>query len=782
MPEPSAPRRHHAAIFTLAGATLVHEVALTRAISFSFWYPLVAIVVAMALFGFALAGLWVARHPEPARLLTWAAALPPAFLLPLALLQHLPFEPFDLLHDPAQWLYLPLALTLIALPFFLSGVVTAALLATHPHGVAGIIFADLSGAALGALLSPLLIPTCGVPQTLALSATATAGAALLLGSTLHRTARWAAMLTCALALASLPWADTLLRLQVSHHKSLDALQVQAILDSPDHHRGHRWSNLGRVDLITYPDPSGAAAFALLIDGGAALTHVAAPRAPIDQLGPNLDDEAFFLTSRQAPKVYVAGAGGGREVLTALRNGAAQVVAVEINPAIFAFLDDELRDFTDAILQHPRVEAVVADARAHLRRRHERFDLILCPHTITNAALGASGHDLAESFLLTREGLTDYLQHLGDRGVLFITLPEPYLPRLIATLRAAVEDQHGAFDPHHVAIWRAFSPDGEPAFFAALAWQADPFSSAEAASLLRHLARIPREPLYIPHHPSHQAPAYRDHLAGAPPMLRPASDAWPFLQSKSWSQWRALGQALRDPHTTRDHLDRLPLAELSLAALLLIATAVAAAILCLPHWRRAQRPHRPWRTSLAAAALGAAFMFMEFGLIHRLTLSLGHPTLAFSFILGVLLFSSGLGAYFAGRLAPQRLGRACWAAATLLALFALGAPTLVAWTHPWALSGRLAVVAAVCCPIGFATGIPFTLLLRRVGATQPAAIARLWGVNAAFGVWASVATIPVALVSGTFDTLFLVAAALYLLASVEGHRHPGAHFSKGVASP
>ena len=74
-----------------------------------------------------------------------------------------------------------------------------------------------------------------------------------------------------------------------------------------------------------------------------------------------------------PTVLVLGAGTGNDVAAALRNGAGEVDAVEIDPLILK-LGRELH--FEHPYSSPRVHAIVDDARSYLQTSHKQYDLIL----------------------------------------------------------------------------------------------------------------------------------------------------------------------------------------------------------------------------------------------------------------------------------------------------------------------------------------------------------------------------------------------------------------------
>jgi SAM-dependent methyltransferase len=86
--------------------------------------------------------------------------------------------------------------------------------------------------------------------------------------------------------------------------------------------------------------------------------------------------AYNLPYRFQPhpkSVLVLGAGAGNDVAAALRNGAQDVVAVEIDPLILK-LGRELH--FEHPYSSPHVELVTDDARSYLQNTHRKFDLVV----------------------------------------------------------------------------------------------------------------------------------------------------------------------------------------------------------------------------------------------------------------------------------------------------------------------------------------------------------------------------------------------------------------------
>ena len=117
---------------------------------------------------------------------------------------------------------------------------------------------------------------------------------------------------------------------------------------------------------------------------------------------------------------VLGAGGGAEVLLALRHGAREVDAVELDPNVLSLLRGQFREFSGALYERPDVHVHRAEARAFVRATPETWDVLdislVDSFAADIAGVGAAG----ESYLYTREALSDYLHHLRAGGLLAVT--------------------------------------------------------------------------------------------------------------------------------------------------------------------------------------------------------------------------------------------------------------------------------------------------------------------------------------------------------------------------
>ena len=783
MPEPATkqcPQTVYVGLFLLCAATLLLEVVLTRILSVSLWYHFAFMVVSTALFGSGLAGVALAARRNPGEVsagLVSALALccPVAFVVGYVLLQLVPFEPFSLAREPRQWLFLPLSYLAAALPFFASGATIAALLTRHADRVHRLYLADLAGAGVGCLLVAGSLLTLGGSGAVLLSTALSCFAAALIAWADRRALRALAIALGLLCAALSPFGERLIPIRITKSKVTgNGVPVEQVLRDPRFTRFSGWNTLSRVDVIEFRDGQGRLQRSALIDAGTAVTRLAHPPQPIQSLGPTADEEGFFVRILSAPSVLVIGSGGGREVLLSLQNGASHVTAVEINGLIQDLVTRHMADFTGHLYADPRVSAVTDEARSFLRRSAKRYDLISCPHTISNAALVSGALSLAENHLLTREAFEDYLDHLSDAGILVITRPEAHLPRLFATLRATATTRSPGDLEGRILAWRERGP--RSAFYAGLAFRKTPFSPAEVSSFRQILARRGLEPLFLPGGPSQ--PLYEALLrssspwevAGYPFLLEPASDDRPFFNRRVPLSALALSDLLdvfSQGEGARFALEDRPVAEAALIILLLESAVLTLLFLLLPMWlmrRRGLAVRAGLSRVLVFFLLGLAYIVIEVGFVQRFTLYLGSPVVVFSTVLGTLLIGSGLGSLSCARWSRRQAPTiACAGVAVVILVLCLLAIWLTRLTLAWPLPARILLASLLVFPAGLVMGMPFPLWMDRLRDSHPEHISWAFGVNGFASVIGTIAAVILGMTAG-YTCVWAAGVSCYALAA------------------
>lgn len=124
----------------------------------------------------------------------------------------------------------------------------------------------------------------------------------------------------------------------------------------------------------------------------------------------------FRFRPQAARVLIVGSGLGNDVAGALRNTGGEIVAVEIDPAIWR-LGRQLHP--ERPYDSPRVRTVINDARNFFQTTNEKFDLIifglLDAHTLGSAYTNVR----LDNYVYTRESLARAASLLNPGGVMVL---------------------------------------------------------------------------------------------------------------------------------------------------------------------------------------------------------------------------------------------------------------------------------------------------------------------------------------------------------------------------
>jgi hypothetical protein len=123
---------------------------------------------------------------------------------------------------------------------------------------------------------------------------------------------------------------------------------------------------------------------------------------------------YLAYGKTPERVAVVGAGSGNDTAAALRSGAAQVDAIEIDPAIILL---GKMYHPEKPYSQPRTTVYNEDARTFLRQTDKVYDLIVYGYLDSHTLLSHGTSVRLDSFVYTREGLTDARNHLQEHGLL-----------------------------------------------------------------------------------------------------------------------------------------------------------------------------------------------------------------------------------------------------------------------------------------------------------------------------------------------------------------------------
>ena len=778
----SPPARIYAALFLVSLATLTFEILLTRIFSVTLWYHFAFIAVSVAMFGMTVGALVVYLRPAwfpPERTelrMAWSASVFGITLI-AGVMVHLALPTFT----PAR---LSATYAAVAVPFVFSGICVCLALTKYSAAANRMYAADLTGAALGcAGFVALLSIMDGISAVFATAVIALVAGFVFLPPGERAARRVSASLV---AMVSITTAAS----NISFHQGQPLIGLTWVKMGPEAPPlFERWNAFSRItvhaDAPSVPTGWGMSAKYrperavrqawLRMDAlaGTLLTEFKGDLRDVDYLRYDITNLVHYL--RPGGKTLVLGAGGGRDVLSALLFGAHDVVAVEINEIILDTVNRVYGDFTGHLDRVPGVVFARDEARSWALRSTDRFDVIQASWIDTWAATAVGALALTENSLYTIEAWRTFLDRLTPAGILTFTRSyrddDPKeAARLASLARESLTERGIARPERHIMLVVNQNERGAPVGGnATILVATEPFADQDIARMREVCDQLGFR-LAV-------APGMRD---AASPLLWAAATGeglaeiaqrWPyrldaptddrpfFFNLLSVSKLPGLDAAAR--RDSQFGVLKAMLGLLATVAALSLACIVAPLVLAGPELR-------PRRGDVALvaffAAIGLGFMFVELSLLQRLSLFLGHPTYGIGVVLFGLLLAGGLGSYLSERwraLASIPGHVLLGTVALLIAIEAtfLGAMIELAQAQPT--SVRLLVSLLLLVPIGLLMGMAFPLGIKAAISAQRI-LPWLWGINGAASVLASIAALGVSLELGITANLW-IGVGCYLLA-------------------
>lgn len=157
-----------------------------------------------------------------------------------------------------------------------------------------------------------------------------------------------------------------------------------------------------------------------------------------QIPPLAVDEIPYLLDKGQDPVLIIGAGGGREIRAALRQGQSDVHAVEEDVTISrAIMRGSSYTFSEGLYDKPEVHVSMGGAKTYARTHVDSFQRIVVGYFDSQAASPSGSLAARPNFAFTTEFIQDLLGALRPNGTLTIMRPDPEFDRLVALVAHAL---------------------------------------------------------------------------------------------------------------------------------------------------------------------------------------------------------------------------------------------------------------------------------------------------------------------------------------------------------
>jgi hypothetical protein len=789
-----------ASIFLLSAAVIAHEIVLARLFSITQWHHFAYMVISVALLGFGASGTLMSLCRKlilanyRAVYLVSAALYATAVVLSFIATQRVPFDPFLIVWDKRQYVYLLGYCATLFVPFFLAAICIGSTYIKYAGKVGKVYFANMAGSGAGSVCI-LISMYCVRAESLLPLVSATAVCAVVVSMLPRRKLAAVAVAAVSIGLLALTHARGGLELRISQFKALPAL-----MDLPDARIvAQRSSALGRIDVVSSPAireaPGMSLACTYEIPPQTALVVDADSVSAVTDFDGDVSRLAYldWLTSSAVyhavraggggeRTVLVVGAGGGADILAARYVGMDRVDALELDRSVIHLMRHELRDLSCDLYDSPGVKVLNAEGRAFFDSTNELYNVVQISLLDSFSASAAGVLALNESYLYTVEALRSYIAHLKPGGILSVTrwlkMPPRDNVKLFATAVEALNSS-GALDPGgHIVQLRGWKT-------CTTLIKRDPFNGAELEAITKFCEERSFDLCYFPGIQPEVVNEYnvleRPYFYEAATALLspqkenfyrsslfnviPATDDRPYyFHFFKWSSLPELRRMLS--------AQWIPFVEwgyVILVATLIIALPLSGVLVLLPLlWlhRPAGRKVGFPRVVAYFLAIGAGYMFIEILFIQKLTRIMPHPIIALGMTLTIFLLGSGLGGLSSSRLAgrfkrPVWIAFACITAA--LVTYVLVFDVILAGSQLFSPNVRRVVAGATVFVLAFFMGIPFPTGLRRLASLSPELLPWAWGINGCASVVGPILATCLSISLG-FRIVMAVSAGLYLVAA------------------
>jgi hypothetical protein len=769
----------YAGLFLITLSTLMFEILLTRIFSVTMYYHFAFMAISIALFGMTLGALIVYLRPKvfvPEKAVYHMALNSLIFSVSLVcgFIVHL-LVPFPLEFGLPGILSLTLTYIAIAVPFVFSGIVVCIALTKFPGAVSRLYAADLVGAALGCIVFKYVMDITDGPTAVVVTGViAAAGAvAFLCGVEGRRKLMLPAVaLLCIFTLYS--GVNTFL---VRDQKPLVRLP---------HAKGNKigtplfekWNSYSRItvfgDTEKYIEPRlwgrsprlsrayPSKKIELTIDSSAAtsITRFNGDHTLISFLEFDVVNMAHFI--RRNADILIIGAGGGKDILSALLFDQRSITGVEINEDIVSTLNGPFGEFSGHLDRIDKVSFVIDEARSYITRTDRKYDIIQASLIDTWAATSAGAFVLTENSLYTMEAWKIFLDKLNPEGILTFSRwhvggypTEMY--RLVSLATGSLEAAGISSPRDHIILVSNISlGDMKHYGIATILVSPAPFSPDDR-KLIRE--KVERLGYHVLIDPDTTADNYLGMLAAGGGTTKEAMKASQLNLSPPTDNKPFFFHMLRlkDIFSVKanpgDPVGFNLKAVKILGILLIIVLVLTVLFIILPLALTTQKGSLKGSLPFFAffASIGFGFILVEISMLQKLIVFLGHPTYSLTVVLFSLLVSSGIGSFYTSRIrAEERPGTALVHFSVLIVLLVVAGLVIVPLLNGFqaaSTQARVLVSVMLLAPLGFFMGMAFPLGMRMAASGHERLTPWFWGINGSTSVCGSVLAMVIALELG-----------------------------------
>lgn len=782
-------------LFLIALTTLMAELALVRVFDVIWHANKAYMIITMVMFCFGLAGVHQSLQPLKQDKTFQSKLACIAFLFGLFLLLILPamntlplnFNNIQISSIKDIGLF-ALMYLLLAIPFFLSGLLFTAIFSSYADKIQQLYFWDLAGAALGCLILIPFLPYIGPAGALFLGGGLCWITAGLLA---RRKLVKIALPLLGLAAAAMPLlksftADNPTERYFAFRHHISKRGVQRGIEAGKLEKSY-WDPISKIDVIgkrrvkhiAY-DGGTQSSFIYPFDGDYAKLRAALPEATTANFGGQNVYLSHFLKQDSQQEVLIIGAAGGQETKAALIYGAAKVDAVEMVGFVVKIGQEDYSTYNGGIFNNPRVTVHVDEGRSFLRTSKKKYDIIQMYSNHTSSSIAAGSGAMSTAYLQTAEAYSEYFQHLKKDGILQIN--HHVYPKMVTTAAKAWKDMGRSDFRRHVLVFQAVGrvQDNLPTLLIRMT----PWTKAEVAKLetwfwgtTKMVENPYKKEASMLSDEFYSGSLSEETLDMVPFRVAAAADNRPYFNflRKKWERYdRAYPEKYMDYSTasllsSQYTSDRLLPRDVEHLVVVSAAALFFALLFILLPLLFSKAGRMPWPGKLAAmgyfSCLGGGFIIVELVFIQIFMKLIGFPLHTYSAVVFSLLIAAALGSMFSEKMGitPQKKWFFPFVGTILTVLLFIAVhPAYFSTFLAFPIWIRVAAAVLLILPPGFFMGMCFPLGILAISRQPEGAVAWAWGMNGLFTVIGGIASVLISIYLG-FTLTLLCAVLIYAAA-------------------
>jgi spermidine synthase len=774
---------HQIILFILSVTVISNQISLIQYFAYQQWYNFASVVISFALFGFGVSGLIIPKLrkeiAEELNSVIQKILIACGFFIPLSILieKYLigVFDSYLVFFDVKETIKFFLVVFNYTIPFCLLATLIGLILTSFAEQIGTLYFLNLVGSGIGGILVVYLLWFIEPQKIYFLNGFIIAFLAFGLQLFNHQ-ARKVTLLVINLILVSLNFSFLFISIENEPYqfKTLSRVKnfpdAEVVFNQP--------SPYGRVEIISSTllrySPGLSLNFGGEIPQGEAI-FINAESAGFKITNPIQSNFNFLKKStlvlpfvlKQPQKILILNSSGGLEINRAIVNNAKSIYVTEKNPILCKIISSQFEEN-----RSNEIKVINEDPRIFVEKSNSNFDLIIHP-VIEPVGYSSGLYSAQEKFLFTQEAFQKIYDDLDENGYFsiscYIDNPLKTFLKLLNTLKEIKRTDKTKISRNQILAinnWNVITIILKKGVFNLDEIErAENFASENQFDILVHPFKrseikfnsvIDSQTLdLIENVVSNKESKHYDYIFN----VTQSTDDKPYFSN------------FIIPSKLKIYLDQISLRNLTYSEVgyfliwlaFFVALVFSAILIFLAFYSiKLKSKNRRFIILIYFSSIGISFMFIELSLIQKFTLIFSSDVFAISFIISLLLISSGIGSFFSHKIFPSEK-RSLFVFPIIgfvLITFLISYNYIVSLLIDLDGLRKYFISGLIIFPLGFFIGMPFPFGIRKFCQDDENAIPFAWAINGSFSVLGSVGSI-LLLVNCGFNFTILLATVLYL---------------------